>query len=790
MKLNFKKIASVLSSAVMLSSTIGLAAAANYPSPFVKSGSADVAVIWGSNAAASDLVAVTDITSDLQAALAAQTASVSSSGSTVSANGDYIVLETPSSKLHLGSTVGNVFTRSITSSDIPSILADGTFTDNVNTDHDYTQKIDVNQSMKLQQFDDSNYAEDQPTLGFDVASGNGILTYTLDFTKSVDTGVMATSDLNMMGQDYYVLAADNSSITLLDSANTAIATEGQTQKVTVNNTEYDVAISSVGSDYVVFNVNGETTNKLAEGATYKLKGTNTYVGVKSILYNSKDTGISNVQFSIGNGKLVLTDGSNVEMNDNTINGLAATLDVSGTGDLNDIVLQWTADDTTFIAPNSSPVMPGFENLKLSFAGMTYPANETITVSNDGDNAFRIDAPLKDGDTTLDLVYDNSTGSFLGLGKDSSHLLETTNKTTFAYDQTNSGNSFVASFNDGKNAESYVLYTTGFTTNNEVNYTTFQKRNDGGSFTQQVKNGDSITLGSVVLNIGQIDRNARTVKVTASSSNTNFHTMYTKSGLQIWLPWVGNVTGSGQISVSSLNQGGVTSFPLVFSEADKDGNVGAGENITMTLGTEGTDFKTSVTGVTNSTGSFSSQDEIDSSNVYDMHAYSQLASEVQLDKGPDQQTATLTYHGGESYGQLVLTSADVTVSSDNTVSTGGVVKKLGSVAVSDAEVASVANNNLVVVGGSCVNSVAAQLLGGALCGADFEAKTGAGAGSFVIETFSQSSGKVATLVAGYNAADTTNAAQYFITQPVDTTPGKTYLGTSSTSATLKTTNSTA
>ena len=62
---NFKKIASVLASAVMLSSTIGFAAAASYPTPFVESGTADVAVIWGGNAAISDLTAAIDLQSDL-----------------------------------------------------------------------------------------------------------------------------------------------------------------------------------------------------------------------------------------------------------------------------------------------------------------------------------------------------------------------------------------------------------------------------------------------------------------------------------------------------------------------------------------------------------------------------------------------------------------------------------------------------------------------------------------------------------------------------------------------------
>src|SRR3989344_2393947 len=76
MKFLFKKIGSVLASTAMLSSTVALAAAANFPAPFVQSGGADVAIVHGgANAAYTDLVAVTDISSDLSTELAKQTAS-------------------------------------------------------------------------------------------------------------------------------------------------------------------------------------------------------------------------------------------------------------------------------------------------------------------------------------------------------------------------------------------------------------------------------------------------------------------------------------------------------------------------------------------------------------------------------------------------------------------------------------------------------------------------------------------------------------------------------------------
>ena len=70
MKFNFRKIASVLASAVMLGSTAGFAAAAmNYPAPFVKLGVADVAVVVGGSAASSDYLAAVDLGQNLQAEL-------------------------------------------------------------------------------------------------------------------------------------------------------------------------------------------------------------------------------------------------------------------------------------------------------------------------------------------------------------------------------------------------------------------------------------------------------------------------------------------------------------------------------------------------------------------------------------------------------------------------------------------------------------------------------------------------------------------------------------------------
>ena len=138
-------------------------------------------------------------------------------------------------------------------------------------------------------------------------------------------------------------------------------------------------------------------------------------------------------------------------------------------------------------------------------------------------------------------------------------------------------------------------------------------------------------------------------------------------------------------------------------------------------------------------------------------------------------------------------AEVAEAISVTSSSGGAtVKSLGSIAVTDTEVGSVSGKNLIVVGGSCVNSVAADLLkvSSPTCGADFTTATGVGSGQYLIETFTRTGGKVATLVAGYNAGDTTNAAKALTTQTIDTSVGKKYTGTTSTAVTAVMADSTA
>jgi hypothetical protein len=85
MKFNFRKIVSGLTSTALLSSTIALAAAANFPAPFVEGGAADYAIVYGNDF---DLSAV----STVSASLSAVTTSSGSTGGSVP-SGDFVQLD-------------------------------------------------------------------------------------------------------------------------------------------------------------------------------------------------------------------------------------------------------------------------------------------------------------------------------------------------------------------------------------------------------------------------------------------------------------------------------------------------------------------------------------------------------------------------------------------------------------------------------------------------------------------------------------------------------------------------
>jgi hypothetical protein len=785
MKFNFKKIASVIASTVMLSSTVALAAAANYPSPFVQNGVADVAVVYGANAAQTDLVAATDITASLNSGVLSQ---VTTGGTATVTGGDSVKLARTSDLVNLGNDVNVVFSKSVTKDDLKTLLADGTYLNDANSEYKYEQKINLG-SLNMSFFADSDYKNKEPTVGFKLADGVRVMNYTLDFTTNAETAVatagdltdLETTDLMILGKDYYILDAKNGTsgdylgtFTLLDSANSVVVTEGESQTVTVGGKSYTISVAYIADGKVKLDVNGEMTNVLTSTSTttFKLKD-GTYVGIKEILYNSKESGVSKVEMSIGSGKLEISSGNDVELNDDSVSGLKGYIFrgslSSGKQTMDKIVLTWDTDDTMFVSPTSDLVMPGFNAVKLSMGDFIVPKKELTEVNYDGDDSISLVVPIKDGTADFNILYASSNGAFIGLGKSVDEQL-TTGATSLLVNLTSGDRDkwFVASWNSTKDAESYLLSAT-IEEKDGKNRTTIKNEVTGNNVCEDKANGDVCQFGSVSLNIIGVNKTGSSKWVTMTGgSGVSFDKVYTADGLKIALPLMSTINDTvvdGEIFLNST-AGGIGGTPghnnntyyLFMTETDKDDNVAKGIKFNATLGhdSDGNVHVTTFdTGQTKLDVPGSSDDQVSM-------VVSDLATKVTRTVSSDKGKLLVEYHGGEAYADVFLTSLEAQVSTS-----GSTAKVLP---IKDSEAASVTANNLVVVGGSCINTVAADLLGGALCGADFEAKTGVGAGAFLIETFSRTGGGVATLVAGYNAEDTTSAAKYLTTKVVDTSVG--------------------
>lgn len=782
MKFNFRKIASVLASTVMLSSTVALAAAANYPSPFVKSGVADVAVVYGSTAAQTDLVAATDITTSLNSKLVTAGAATSISG------GDFVKLEKSTNMFNLGEDM-NDFYSTLDEDQLSIVLNTGIYMNDANEEFDYDQQIALG-ALNLTHFQDNDFNDEKPVIGFDLAQGDHILNYTLDFTPdSADCGDFGlsstvdddceTTDITMLGRSYYVVKTESTSngvkLTLLDTANSQTITEGETSSITVKGSGYDVSIEFIDEDEVILNVNGVTTNKLTEGDVFKV-GTDLYVGVKNVLYNAKESGISKVEVSLGSGKIVMEHGQEVELNNEDVSDITdsvlnAYIRNSST-EIDNIVLEWNLDDDAWLAPGSDLVFPGFETIKLSMGGFITPSKEWTSLdSSEGGDSIKLTTYVTDGKVSFNLLYSNATQTgFAGLGKDANSKLITSNTTSLGFDG-DTDDWFVATWISGDDSESYVLKLDSIDDSDPSKNTTSLK----SAATDSAKGitldiGETDEIGEISLTLNAANENLDTFNITASaaggSGSVSLNRLVTKEGLKIQLPifTAGPNSGDGYIVINATNN--PTTFTMNFTEEDEDGNIDSGESFTAGLGfTSDNEIQVSSVSVTD-------YESEDGSDLLIGYVESPLATRTEYDTSGDPDSLDIEYHGAEAYGEVYISETGAAL-----VTEGG-AKILP---VTDSEAPSA--KNLVVVGGSCVNSVAASLLGGALCGADFEAKTGVGAGSFLIETFARDGGAVATLVAGYNAEDTTNAAKYLTTQTVDTTVGKMYKGTSATAATL-------
>jgi hypothetical protein len=791
MKKLFRKATAILANTALIGMTVGMAAAASYPEPFTS----NTAIVVGANAAPSDNIAAASLASNLDA-------NAASGGAVTVTGGESFYLGKSSDEFQFGMNLGSVYSD-LDDNEMESFLADGDFDDGT-IDSEFSQKITLGTATSLGFFADTDYDDDKtPTIGFHFDDAE-VLSYemTLDDGDELFSELEGT-DLPLMGREYYVLdsTTDFTELVLLDSAEKTMITEGET--VTIG--DKTITIEYIDADSAKFNVNGEITDKLsddgANGDKYYELSDDSYLVLSENLYASKDTGISKAEISIGKGKITLsTSGAEVELNDDTVTGLTSFVYETGTdvidetGDVvQSIKLTWTTDDEVFLIEGGAITMPGFETIKVLFSDMDFPSDtEKITIDN-GETAT-----LNMENFDIDLIYSANTGdgSTVTQGDDGNLLhIDATAAESKVYFLKDNDRFLATDLDDTLSEVEQLYYEVTLLRNDSNGYDlTLDDLTDGNddiTFTNEDADEIDTSRGNVEVTLNTVYEDGVTVSVAdavlikAAGLDTALLVDNTDNVSLVEIAKV-NVTQSDgedlQFDVVVSDKGMIIEIPaaatlagdndlLIFYEAADDGD------LDYLLASP--DFYADLAWDTDEDYAYAQKNGTDitfkeeSDNVWAGYVESDLTSKVTYDT--DSETYEVTYFGEEVVATVSIASSDAVVTASGDA---------GVMTVKDSEVASVAGKNLVVVGGSAINSVAAELLGGAYSEATFTSATGVGAGEFLIQSFARS-GKTALLVAGYNAADTEKAVTYLLNNDVDTTVDVKMKGTSATEATVVT-----
>ncbi len=887
MSLNFRKVSAIAASALMVGMTMGVAAAANYPAPFVSGGSANVAVVYGTGSGVSslDLVQAGNIQANLQSYMSGGT------GTSTSVSGEAVDLGTSGTRIYIADTINKV--KSIlTKSDLPTILADGSFSGNV--DSSYTQTVTVGAYPNIT-YEKQPTSSDDPNLAIKLSTNTGSAAFnmTVSFSKVVNftSADSKGQDIVLFGKSYTVSSAtDGTNLVLLQSAKKLnLDSNTPSADVIIGGNTYTVTLQSASSTDASIQVTNKATGAtdtktVSEAQSKKIAGL-------TVAVTSADS--NNLKYSAaivaGSEKVTLTSSSYVKTGETDTAVLGTNVDFGGGSPgagLSKITISVTAADSDkdAIKVGQSLIDPVFKTIKLSLGGFNEDENsaqrENIKVDNSGDNKLQVGFTDYAGNTVTQryaffgagplntslYVDDNHANlsvkemeklhrdDYVMVGnEDEGHLLRVSSLlrtvsggSTASGDQLSfidvmSGKTLTASLTSNTSTVStgtvdiggkrYTVYLEGPTPtsdqtvynvtidypdssgNNVIIYPTistskgaklafyetlnipyngWQNGSAGGSNNLSgilIPNGAKAyqTIGIGAYNATGPGVANSALNVTCAGVTTPINTsgsvacVITNTGFTYNISYIADTpANSGAVTVTLLNVAGtgpITNPAVTMLNGKDDNNRYEGLIVISSLGSG----STAGAGVSDVERTWTQDGLWDSvsmaSNTKLMKEMDLWGNIITTDTSGTQYKATISYPKEQVYALAYMGAAD----SSAGVSGGGAGAQLGDVLVKDSDVSSVSSKNLIVVGGSCINTVASTLLGGAGCGSSFTDKTGIGSGQFLIQSLAStySSNNVALVVAGYDAADTVAASTYLRNNAVDTTSGKKYTGTTST-----------
>ncbi|MAG08140.1 hypothetical protein CMO89_01600 [Candidatus Woesearchaeota archaeon] len=804
-----KKVVALGAGASMFGATMfGALAAADlstYPDPFVKDAAFNALIVVGEAAATNDVLGAIDIATSLQ--YAAKTTSTVSTGTaaTVSLSGDSKKIEKSSDKLEFNEGINDI-QDSVTGSDLTA-LGGGTIT-NENGDFDYTETIYLPLNGTVQYTADPDDTDSVAKPYFLITNGATVYRYKIAFTPGLksdhNTGSSGYLDdiknkkITMLGKEYTIIKAahtngNSTALTFMGGAVSDVLEEGASKSYTLPTGEtYDVTLDFVGTATAKFTINNEITTALAEGDTFKLEDLSE-IGVVDIMSQSFAGGLRKAEFDIGANKVKIEDTNTMNASwDGTVTigstelssvkaDIVTSTDQGGGTSFHGSDVTITSIEVNYTAGQDLYLGEGVSGADVAdaaeaqegnffgdafdfkFEGLQIGTTEEVSLKPSGSYNYKLKFTNKAGvDYSVDVASINgSSGAIINLGRWTGSDLR--DIVINEVQQIDDEHYFVVSKNKYSRVMQFKDVVQGTSTTDE---TGIIKILDLGSGTMQEVTYTSLT--------GDLNLDGNTYQVNISSDSNSGKIMVDLDGdgalddknvsPELWTQGELNITLA--CDSDALVEGTRVDYICFTPEEDEDNSIDMAK-INFAVSSSKIDINDSLFNYTSGsqykpgTGMQLSKD---GSNIYNMYTnYGMFLSVDRKGTGSDTQNdIVITYPDEEIFGAFFVTSGATTA----TTSTGAgnvettVVTKIdvgAAVLDTDPAVSGKENTqNLIVVGGPCINKAAAVLLGKSFpaCGT----ASGIPENAAIVKLVEQTDGNVALVVAGWTAEDSQRAAR--------------------------------
>lgn len=805
-----KKIAPFAASLLMLGATAAAADLATWKSSFP---GADTAIVVGAASTVDTIGAV-----DLTAAL-----TVTSTSTTSQPVANAYLVKSAGNELNYNEDFADV-DNTIDEDDLDNLLAEGRYRESkgdTENDETYEQSITFTVGTNTIVFDAKEDGNEAAGTYLFLDDGLPAYTYELKFDNAIkmaQNSATSTSlkddvqltKLNMFGREYNLVDAKMTAldgvldeITMMAGAKKETMMEYETKTVTMKDKTYtvEVPIISDTAQTVVLRINGEETDQLAEGDTYTLDD-ETVVGVIDVIPNEgteKSTGSSEgndiVTFYLGAEKMRLINGDEIELNGKSVDGSLVTLAVSDEGTditgLTEIQIDYTPEDNVYVGIGESWTDPVLGRLKYTFQGLE-KTTETIEGSASSDDGLIKLKNLAGKELKFNTIVDANNQVYLGdefvpngvtvlqggIGVASSG----DDGGFFAYDDLDYCLSAV-DITDCEGIKFLVVKSDG-----EARLFEVKDLNDGAdniwgtaddtidlkdltndkTFDDKNFLGADATWGTAddfVIDVGFTEI---TIDTTAYANGIEFTTIN-----NFGAGWSGGDSGAALFKTSKDGEVSIYGFPglgdgnLAIWFDLYEGGTGIGNYLGgFYLGDEDTDGDMELESPAGGFGLnwIEKDDGSDYSMALDVAAIGVTGyawGTIFTINDDDDNSIVIEYNEDEVVAKAFV-SEDLTNIPELGTTTGS---GIAPIAVMDDQIDNVKTKNIIAIGGSAINKVAAELLGISYptYGSDsaWTAATGVdGAGKAVVKLMNSpyTTGKYAMLVAGWEGTDTTRAAK--------------------------------